>query len=240
MLLATLPGCRQILGIEEASLICPPDIPDCKLCQDAKDCGPSTECHSWACTDNQCVPVNAPARTKCATGVCSDDPVSECVECMAYEDCPGGQCRDRVCSRCDDGIQNGWESGVDCGGGGPCKRCLGDPCASADQCQSGFCTDGTCCNTECGMMCAACYFPDPGNCSALPLYMDDNEPDCDGMYTCNGSGLCLLRPTEICVSAVECASGRCEQSRCRRHPGESCFSVLECAENSCVNGICQK
>lgn len=235
--LATVAGCRQILGIEDARLLCPPELPDCMLCYNVADCGSATECHSWRCVDNLCRPTNKSVGTKCTTGVCSDDPVSVCVACMAYEDCPGGQCRDHRCSRCDDGIKNGWEEDVDCGGGSPCKRCLGSACSTPDDCKSGFCADGTCCNSACDAICAYCTMA--GDCEPIPRYTNDPVPVCAGENTCDGFGSCLLQPGEICVNAVECASARCEQNRCRKLAGEDCIAPQECANDLCVSGKCQ-
>lgn len=92
-------SCRQALGIDEATLACPPDLPDCVPCEVVSDCGAATECHAWTCKDSVCMPLNAPPRTECTTGVCSDDPVSECAACLADADCPnGGVCNEkRMC-----------------------------------------------------------------------------------------------------------------------------------------------
>ena len=43
---------------------------------------------------------------------------------------------------CSDGIQNGTETGVDCGGA--CLKCLNATCASNGECQSGSCVDSKC------------------------------------------------------------------------------------------------
>ncbi|MBK9262923.1 MAG: hypothetical protein IPM54_24355 [Polyangiaceae bacterium] len=232
-------SCRQLLGIEEATLVCPPEFPDCTLCWKPADCGAPTECHSWECSKNMCVPVNAPARTTCSTGVCSEDLVSECVQCVEYEDCPGGHCKNHVCSSCDDGIQNGFESGVDCGGGGPCKSCSGAGCLSGDTCKSGICADGTCCDTVCNQTCTNCNNVE-GICMPLPKYSRDDDPLCSGDYVCNEGGLCLLRSGEICINGIECASGVCYKNRCRYLAGEPCIHPLECVEDLCVDGVCQQ
>lgn len=232
-------SCRQILGIEEATLICPPELPNCTICSDPGDCPAATQCHSWACVDALCTPVNAVARTTCAQGVCSNTSPSECVQCVEDEDCPGqpgAHCGLGQCFRCDDGIQNGREHGIDCGG--PCKDCLGKFCASPDECISGFCADGRCCTSPCTDICASCNFPDPGNCTFLPKYSDDGDPLCDGQYQCNGGGSCDLRCGEICTSAIQCASLRCVGNRCVKLPGEPCTLDVECAMMSCVNGVC--
>ena len=240
VLFGTSTGCRQTFGIEEAAVICPPDNPNCKLCNTANDCGPSGECYSWTCKDNACVPVNLPLRTKCSTGVCSEDPISACVACVEYDDCPGGgHCKDHVCSRCDDGIQNGYESGVDCGGGGACLECLGTACMSDAECKSGFCAQGTCCVTACDETCTWCNNPE-GNCSPLPAYQNDtyHDPVCAGNYSCNGAGACQITAGAFCTSHVECISGRCVNNRCAKLQGESCTQPEQCVDDSCVSGVC--
>jgi len=239
-IVALVASCRQILGIEQAELLCPPEQPDCKLCPyGSKDCGPDTECYVWACRNSLCVPVNAAVHTKCSTGVCSADPLlSACVTCVDDSDCePGGYCyQGQACYRCDDGIQNGEEWGVDCGGL-HCPRCLGDACNDDTLCKSGICADGTCCNDRCDETCADCN-NDQGNCSAMPKYLQDESPACGGQYVCDGAGSCLLRPGEICVSDVDCASYRCVMSLCKKQQGEACDKPYECVDDLCVNNVC--
>jgi hypothetical protein len=238
LVITSAASCRQILGIEEATLICPDGLSNCTLCTDADDCGSATRCHSWACIDALCTPVNVPARTPCPTGFCSDTSPSECVRCVEDEDCPGpgGHCGLGECFSCFDGVENGREFGLDCGG--PCKGCLGDPCTSPDQCLSGFCADGSCCNTLCDDICAACnLLESSGNCSALPKYSHDWDPPCNGQYVCN-DGFCGLRASEICTSNVDCATTRCEDLICVKLPGEACDKPWECFMMSCVNGVC--
>ena len=89
-----------------------------------------------------------------------------------------------VTATCTDGMQDGNETGVDCGGscdaqGKTCANgvgCLvnadctsaycnsgtcaaapdGDACTASSQCASGNCVSGICCNTSCGGNCQAC------------------------------------------------------------------------------------
>jgi hypothetical protein len=238
-LVVAVVGCRQLLGIEDATLICPPGLPSCTTCQDADDCGPPPECATWSCEANVCTPVGKPELTPCAKGVCVNDPLPVCVTCKLDEQCPAdAHCAtDHTCYRCDDGVKNGDENGIDCDG--ECKRCLGTPCYKDEECKSGFCADGHCCTSRCDQPCATCNNFE-GNCSDMPQYYQDDKPSCEGQKVCNGSGLCLLRPGEICMSAVNCASGRCYKLRCAKLPGEDCTDPIECAEMSCVNGVCQQ
>jgi hypothetical protein len=155
----------------------------------------------------------------------------EDVDCL-----DGGHCGDdRVCYRCDDGAQNGFEKGVDCGG--PCKRCLGEFCASPDECKGGSCVDGHYCNGPCDQACASCNNAE-GSCTALPKYASDSDPACDGNNACDGSGTCLAAPGAFCVSDVDCASYRCNNKRCAKLAGETCASPDECVDDACVSGVC--
>jgi hypothetical protein len=69
---------------------------------------------------------------------------------------------------CTDGLKNGSETGVDCGGG-TCPRCLnGDNCASRNDCGSSFCLNQrcqSCIGSDCG---AGCF------CSATEICANSN------------------------------------------------------------------
>jgi hypothetical protein len=128
--------------------------------------------------------------------------------------CNGGYCGEFFrCGRCDNGIEDGDERGVDCSG--RCPACLGDFCSNDEECITGFCTDGHCCDNRCYDVCAYCADVEArGECKYLPTFWDDNDPICDGAMTCNGGGLCALRPGEPCVGDIQCASLKCENGTC--------------------------
>jgi hypothetical protein len=120
---------------------------------------------------------------------------------------------------CSDGIKNGNETDVDCGGG-TCtacvngKQCLtgtdcvsgscsggvcvtllanGATCSSGSQCISGNCADGVCCNTPCVGTCQACIVSLTGSpngiCANVHAGMNDPNHPCSSSV-CNGSGAC--------------------------------------------------
>jgi hypothetical protein len=213
-------GCHLILGLEKASLYCLSDEIIC-LCATATDCGPEPpECRIWKCEAAVCKLRNAPTGARCSKGVCRDVndaqlfPPTTCVECNTDEDCGQGnfcsQERCRALPDCNNGIEDGDEGGVDCGG--HCPECLGFPCLGDEACLSGHCIDGRCCNSACNGVCERCDIN--GECQVIPQFQDDNEPPCDGEMTCNGGGGCALRPKEPCPDDVSCASLKCENGTC--------------------------
>jgi len=104
------------------------------------------------CTDNVCmagVPSNpnSAAGATCTTGgtVCSG--AGTCVACVVGSDCTSGVCgAGNVCAApsCTDGVKNGIETDLDCGGG-TCPTCaLTKGCTVANDCSSGTCTTNVC------------------------------------------------------------------------------------------------
>jgi hypothetical protein len=96
---------------------------------------------------------------------------------------------------CSDGVQNGGETDVDCGGATTCPRCgTGDSCGAGSDCQSGVCLGGICLaptcidgvqngsetGVDCGGGCpSGCGFGNGCN----------TNPDCDTGLSCVG-GIC--------------------------------------------------
>jgi hypothetical protein len=123
---------------------------------------------------------------------------------------------------CNDGITNGNETDVDCGGGAPpggtcaVDCAIGDTCAGAGDCTSGFCADGVCCNVLCNGVCKSCNFAaSPGTCSNTPQFVAD-APLCTGTMTCNGgaNNACRLIDGQPCTVGNDCASGNCIGNIC--------------------------
>lgn len=89
----------------------------------------------------------------------------------------------------------------------------GGPCSVSNDCSTGFCVDGVCCETiSCGT-CQACDLPsNPGVCSSV---VDGDDPDsCFGANTCDSLG------------------------RCRQVNGGSCWEDSQCASGFCADGVC--
>jgi hypothetical protein len=141
---------------------------------------------------------------------------------------------------CMDGVKNGGESDVDCGG--MCPRCSdGKSCASAVDCSSSSCQMGLCapaaCNDavkngtetdiDCGGICPRCAVG--SGCA--------NAADCQSLL-CVG-GVCQA---PSCTDGVkngtetdtDCGGGVC--SKC--FPGKLCAVGTDCTSAVCIAGIC--
>ncbi len=84
-----------------------------------------------ACTDDVCAAGVAsnpptPVGRGCGTGAMLCDGAGACVECVRGSDCATGVCMGGRCQMagCSDGVRNGTETGVDCGGTCPVCRAL--------------------------------------------------------------------------------------------------------------------
>lgn len=142
---------------------------------------------------------------------------------------------------CDDGVRNGAEADVDCGGVCPTLCAEGSTCAAGADCASLRCVDGACQAPSC----------DDGVKNAA-------EVDVDCGVTCSAPcadhKLCAM-PGD-CQSNV-CTGGRCMPSTCGDgvlgagetdldcggpcqpcDNGKSCTVGQDCASGACVGGIC--
>ena len=128
-----------------------------------------------------------------------------CAKCADQKKCNGGaDCTNGVCSctglfcqnscqapSCTDGVKNGTEPAIDCGGS--CARKCGAtlPCSGNADCASGTCT-GNVCTT-------------PAHCTNGSKDSDETDVNCGGS--------CAPCPaTRTCTAAADCQSGNCSCS----------------------------
>lgn len=152
---------------------------ECEMCISdiliAADCGPELDCDG-----TRCVPLICSNGMKdLESGETAADCGGSCVPCpqgypcKVNADCMTGVCKSFACQvpACGDGVQNGSETGIDCGGAPSCKRCsAGYGCESGSDCESLVCWSGACqapaCNDgvkngsetdiDCGGKCGVC------------------------------------------------------------------------------------
>jgi len=139
---------------------------------------------------------------------------------------PAGTNPDRECSiieRCD--------------GVGACKVIGGAPCATAEQCMSGHCTDGVCCDApECPGACRSCAVPGKEGRCAFYAEGVDPEEDCEGVAICDGEGGCHQLGGNPCASDGDCRSGFCTDGVCCDGP---CDGTCESCALFGYEGQCQ-
>jgi hypothetical protein len=163
-------------------------------CDPAMCPGLDAECRSRSCLpDGSCGFSNAARGAPCeGDRLCDGE--GACVECVDTSDCAGGEiCLQEQCvpATCANGVLDGGESDVDCGG--DCVPCpLGSDCHLPADCTSGFC--------------------DGGKCSPCA-----DHDDCDETVTASycdatvGDGTCVAQKLagDVCQSAAECLDGAC-------------------------------
>ena len=178
---------------------------DCTTCP--YDCGECSEdeiagCQAnWNCTEwSPCWPIGVQNRSCYDTNDCDDnrtkpDEIKLCV----YD------------ATCDDGLKNGIETGVDCGG--PC-----DPCATCDDGEQNQGELGVDCGGPCDQACPSCN----------DGIMNQNESDVD----C-GTGCQLCVGGKSCRVNLDCESYKCEYLVCSE---SSCYDEI----NNCQGEVCEK
>ncbi len=138
---------------------------------------------TWDASAGSCV-YALPVAGMCADGqACAD----------GARDCASRRCDavTKKCASCSDGVQNGGETDVDCGGG-----------ACATTCAAGLnCTIGTdCASGQCDAVTKKC-----ASCSDSVQNGDETDIDCGG-----GACATTCADGQACADGTDCASGRCD------------------------------
>ena len=185
--------------------------PDCGLCSSGQGCASASDCESGVCNGSICADprcddgVRNQNETDVDCGGPEDEGCPRCAvgdECGVWEDCVSGYCstdaEPPVCAApsCSDGVQNGDEGDVDCGGSSPlCDRCTnGDSCSLPGDCTSGVCQDSTCVAATC-----------------VDDVLNGSETDLD----CGGEECSPCADGASCHNAGDCVSEVCEDRTCQ-------------------------
>jgi len=205
--------------------------------------GPEPPLDASACEAGAacCIAVPCPAGESCVDGACQvvstgDAGPPACVGA----DCPGEMQPVPLAPSCDDGVQNGDETGTDCGGICTLGCGVGDGCVSDDDCTDGFvcsptasrcaevsCTDGerngTETATDCGGTCPAC-----ANGEACNIGTDCQSRVCGNDDTCAAPS-CNDAQQNGAETGPDCG-GPCLQN---------CATGVGCERgNDCQSGVC--
>lgn len=229
----------------------------CPPCAMGDRCKESADCTSGSCIDGRCqMPTcsddvkNAAESDVDCGGSC--EPCRAGRDCHVEADCVDGvcaapECEDDECApfcqvaTCDDGVQNGSETGLDCGRGcEPCDNGMG--CQRDTDCRSDLCVDDVCVA--------------PG-CTDDLLNGEESDQDCGGTE-CKPCG-----PGQACALGSDCGSRVCDAGTCSADGcddgvqnrdesdtdcgGQSCDGCGElrrcvdgtdCASGVCLTGYC--
>jgi len=204
-----------------------------------------------ACTLDACQ-SGTPSNTPLTAGAACDqaggklcDGAGACVACLQNPDCaapkvcsPAHAC---VAPSCADGMKDGTETDVDCGGSCGATCTLGLTCATGLDCVSGVCSGLKCASPACddgvkngGESDVDCGGPCLTKCPAGKTC--SNNADCLGGL-CSGA-VCL--PT--CVdgakngaeTGIDCGGPQCPSCAM----GVPCATAADCATGNCVDGVC--
>lgn len=160
-----------------------------------------------------------PSKTTCqGTKFCND--VAQCVECIEDLDCsanPNGYCYQGTCASCSDLMQNGDETGIDCGDASRCGLCNGTACpADPTMCHSGVCADGLCCDSMCVDTCKSCM-------------LAGNEGICTNVLAGDTDDTCQMM-NKACDAVSMCVNGAPN--------GTPCAVDANCISMKCTNSVC--
>ncbi len=141
---------------------------------------------------------------------------------------------------CSDGLQNGTETGIDCGGSS-CPKCAnGQSCNKSSDCQSGVCLNGMCTTAQCS----------DGTRDGTETDVDCGGtcPPCDANAVCNVDSDCKSKNCDNFVCGGNCTDGikdgdesdiDCGGSTCPKcKNGSTCNSHTDCESDGCANGRC--
>lgn len=194
-------------------------------CTSGGPCDVHADCRYFEqCLVDTCVPLACESDEHCEEGTfCSD---SECVECVADEECGDGVCASGVCNEC--------REDADCGEGLLCDQtfcvtsgsvdCIADEdCPSAAVCRDHLCLPACASSDECDGSC------DAGACAACVVDADCGDGRCVGetcRNQCETSADC--RPEQACRAQVCTVSCDDEGEVCRQLANEL---ILDFANN---------
>lgn len=242
-------------------------------------CGDDSPGGGDACVDDCMVdagPDGAPpsgdceSDDDCARGTCND--AGQCIdpECSDADDCESGICTSGACAlaACDDGVENGAETSLDCGGP-ECDPCEVDAeCVEGSDCQSGMCVAMICVlaesctdgeengnetDVDCGGDCEPCDEGesceidddcDSGSCDGTCLAPECDDETRNGEETdvdCGGSECGPCADTLACAEDIDCESGACADDACA---APECDDLTENGDETDVDcggeGACER
>jgi hypothetical protein len=194
--------------------------------------------------------------TECKPGTCDGDAVTGTLTCDGNGECSKAisqTCPPYSCLPATNRCATTCTTDVECAAGQQClaERCgksaNGAVCQTSDDCSSGFCVDGVCCNIACSGTCVSCnQTGSVGHCTYVAVGLPDpkcqatDRTTCGNTGLCDGLGTCALYPENTvcgpssCSGVVENTPRTCDgQGTCRTS------QLVDCAPFLCGNGACE-
>ncbi|MBB88505.1 MAG: hypothetical protein CMP06_14605 [Xanthomonadales bacterium] len=202
---------------------------DCGPCPDDDTCAVGSDCQSLVCTDDVCIPatcsdgVQNQDETDVDCGGATCDACDDGEGCQVAEDCVSIVCNpvELTCESalCSDGVLNGTETDVDCGG----DACVG--CDPTEDCVE----DGDCLSLICDGATNTCTAP---TCGDGVQNQDETDVDCGGdtCSPCNEGESCV--DADDCVSVV-CLALTCQPSECDDGVQNQDETDIDCGGDTC-------
>ncbi len=228
----------------------------CPTCADGKTCGASADCQNGVCNAGVCASPTCDDGMKNGAETDTDCGGPTCGKCANGQtcgdaaDCSSGNCASNVCAApaptCNDGMKNGNESDVDCGGP-TCNKCEnGKACGNAADCSSAICTNNVCsapagaCNdgmkngnesdVDCGgPACNKC-----ANGKACGSLVDCTSASCAGGVCAAIGPTCTDAMKNAAETDVDCGGNAC--GKCAN--GKACLANTDCLSAGCVGNVC--
>ena len=179
--------------------------------------------------------------TSCAAASCALSTFTPAKTCNGTGMCVAGgtaiDCGQNACTTA--GCTTACKVDTDCGTAAYCdkttskctgKKSNGTACGVGNECTSGACVEGVCCNTACGGTCLSCLAAKTGGADGTCAFIKAGMPDsrctaadkstCGQDGSCNGSGQCEKWSSSTVCGASTCSGGNFLATR------------------TCSNGVC--
>jgi len=198
-----------------------------------------------------------PTGTICSAGMCDADgaSISNTYQCDGQGGCKLGAstvCAPFACDGSTSACFGKCTIDTDCASGRKCvagscgPKPLAAPCAANEECESGHCTDGVCCNAACDGACRTCKLVDhEGACSPTPEGQthpkcnQDDPSTCGSAGVCDGLGACAPYPADTVCGAATCSGNTVETAQtCDGNGTCSPPEAQDCTPYRCSDGAC--
>jgi len=213
----TCPGeCKSCFlpGTVGSCAFVPANSPDPTVCENPSYCDGNGTCKHP--NGHSCSSANQCQSSFCADGVCCDAPCTgTCLACSLMGSV--GTCTLVGLGATDPGPNSTCNGSSVCDGMGNCKVLTGQSCLNNNQCLSGFCADGVCCNAPCTETCRSCNLMGTvGTCTLVGQGIADPGPGstCEGDSACDGNGICKVLLGKQCTNGAQCLSSSCVDGVC--------------------------